>query len=139
MQTKRIPKGYLIRLDQGEELMASLIEFTNVHQIQSGFVSGIGMVREVELAYFNTELAEYEKKTFIENLEVASLSGTIAQYDNTPFFHMHGVFGRSDYSTIAGHVMRAVTDMTFELFVNDFETRVDRTLDDTSGLKLLDL
>ncbi len=138
MEVKRTPKGYLIRLDQGEELYQSLEVFCDEHQIQSGTVTGIGMVRFVELGYFNSELADYDRMSYDENLEVLSFSGTIAEYNDRPFFHIHGIFGRKDFHTVGGHVMRAVADMTVEIFVSDFETRITRRLDENSGLKLLD-
>ncbi len=137
MIIKRIPKGYLIRLDQGEELFASLEVFTEQHQIQSAYVSGIGLVRELELGYFDSEQAQYERKIYQENLEVVSLTGTITECEDKPFYHIHGVFGTKQFETVGGHVMRAVTDMTLELFISDFETRITRTLDEQSGLKLL--
>lgn len=137
MQVKRTPKGYLIRLDQGEELYQSLETFADDHQIQSGLISGIGMVRFVELGYFDSELASYDKSVYEENLEVLSFSGTITEYNNRPFFHVHGIFGKKDFSTIGGHVMKAVADMTVEIFVSDFETRIERELEENSGLKLL--
>lgn len=137
MIIKRLPKGYLLKLDQGEEIFQALDVFCSNHQIQSGHVSAIGMVRELELGYFNSEQAEYERKTYEENLEVLSITGNITDYNNAPFFHLHGTFGRRDFSTIGGHIMKAVTDMTLEIFVIDFETHVERTLDDQTGLKLL--
>jgi predicted DNA-binding protein with PD1-like motif len=137
MTTKRVPKGFLIRLDQGEELYQALDIFALQHQIQSGHISGIGMAREVELGYFDSEQAEYERKTYEENLEVLSISGTITELNDAPFFHIHGVFGKKDFSTIGGHVMKLVTDMTLEIFVSDFETHIERVKDEQTGLKLL--
>lgn len=139
MQVKRTPKGFLIRLDQGEELYESLDIFAAEHQIQSGTITGIGMVRFVELGYFDTELANYDRSNYEENMEVLSFSGTITEYDDKPFFHIHGIFGRKDFSTVGGYVMKAVADMTVEIFVSDFETRVTRALDENTGLKLLNI
>lgn len=139
MQIKRLPKGYIIRLDQGEDLYQSLEVFVDMHRIQSGHISGIGMIRELELGYFDVEQAEYERQSYQENMEVLSLSGTITEFNDRPFYHIHGVFGRKDFSTVGGHVMKAICDMTMEIFVLDFETRVEKILEENSGLKLLNL
>lgn len=137
MNIKRVPKGFLIRLDQGDELFSSLQLFADQHHIQSGYVSGTGMVRELELGFFNSDMSEYERTSFTEQFETLSLAGTIAEYQGSPIFRIHGVFGKRDLSTVGGLVTRAVTDMTMELFVSDFETRIERALEENSGLKLL--
>jgi predicted DNA-binding protein with PD1-like motif len=138
MIVKRLPKGYMLRLDQGEDLHQALDRFVLEHRIQSGHVSGIGMIRELELGFFDTEQADYIRHTYDEPMEVLSLSGTIDEWQEAPFFHIHGVFGRKDFSTVGGHVMKAVCDMTLEIFVADFETRMERSQDEVTGLKFLD-
>ena len=137
MEIKRTPKGYLLRLDQGDELFASLSSFVDIHKIESGNFSGIGTISELDLSFYNSETKQYETKTVNETLEVASLSGNCALNDGAPFFHAHGVFSKRDCSTIGGHVQRAITAMTMELFFVDFETNVDRNDDPETGLKLL--
>ena len=139
MQTKRIPKGFLIRLDQGDELFASLASFADIHEIQSGSFSAIGTVSDLDLSFFNTQTKQYETKTISESLEVVSLTGNCALSDEAPFFHVHGVFGKHDCTTVGGHIQRAVTGMTLEIFFTDYETRVERVDDDNTSLKLLRL
>ena len=55
MKYKQITDEYLIRLEKGEEIVASLTGFCAEHDIKSGWVTGIGGVQRASVGYFNTK------------------------------------------------------------------------------------
>jgi uncharacterized protein len=139
MYLKSNPKGHIIRFEQGEEVISGLKQFAKEKRISAAHFVGIGMFREVELAFFNPEWRKYENTTISEDLEVVSFSGNISLYKDDVHIHAHGSFGRKDFSVIGGHIASAVIGMTLEIIVTDLETRLDRFDDPDLGLKLLEV
>jgi predicted DNA-binding protein with PD1-like motif len=70
---------------------------------------------------------------------VVSFQGNAALKDGAPFLHIHGVFGRQDFSVYGGHVKEARVRPTLEVWLRTENVPVRRTRDEATGLDLLDL
>lgn len=125
---------YLLRLFPGEELNATLLTFCQDHHIIGGWISGLGAAREVELAFFNVHTKTYATKVFSGEFEVVNITGNISAEK----LHLHITIGDKDFQAYAGHCNRAIADPTLEVRIEPF-SETHRTLDDYSGLQLLDL
>ena len=75
-------------------------------------------MRDAELGFYDVIRCEYERRRFTEPLEACSILGNLGLVDGEPFPHVHGTFGRADFSTIGGHVFEAVCSVTMELTVH---------------------
>lgn len=141
MQVKDVETGFLIKLERGEKVMATLTEFCASRGISGGILQAVGAVKNAELGYYNLEKREYFFKTLGEDREVASMSGNIALVDGKPFIHAHAMLSAMDeaLSCAGGHVKEAEVAVTLEVFLSPFNTPVSRVLDDAIGLKLLNL
>jgi predicted DNA-binding protein with PD1-like motif len=141
MHVKDVEAGFMIRLERGDELIASLVDFAQKRGIQSGFFHGLGAVKNVEIGYYPLETREYVFKKFPEDREVASMSGNIALVDGKPFVHAHAVLSACDdsLSCIGGHIKSAEVAVTLEILLTPFTGAIERKLDENIGLKLLDL
>jgi len=64
MKVKKVENGYFLRIDKGEEIISTITDFIARENIQSGAISGIGALTDVELGYFDRVRKEYLKKTF---------------------------------------------------------------------------
>lgn len=84
MEYKRSGSDILVRLDKGDKIKECLTELAKAEQIQTGFVSGIGAVDQVELSYFLPEEQKYQTKKFEGSFEVLSLKGTLSIFDKNP-------------------------------------------------------
>ncbi|EKU93939.1 Predicted DNA-binding protein with PD1-like DNA-binding motif [Alloiococcus otitis] len=115
MEYKRSGSDILVRLDKGDKIKECLTELAKAEQIQTGFVSGIGAVDQVELSYFLPEEQKYQTKKFEGSFEVLSLKGTLSIFDKKPHQHLHIILGQEDYSTIGGHLEEARVNITLEL------------------------
>src|SRR5690606_34504988 len=100
--------------------------------------SGLGGAGSVTLSFYDLTKKAYVDTQLDEPLEILSLQGNLAWIDDVPFWHVHGVFGRSDYSSIGGHVKKLKIALTGELLIVPLKTVMTRTYDETTGLKLLD-
>jgi predicted DNA-binding protein with PD1-like motif len=107
-------------LEQGEELVRSLIAFARQYDVDSAVLTGFGAVRELELAAAVSRVTE-RRIRFGGPLEVCALQGTIGLLDGEPFPHLHGSFSRPDCSTVGGHICEAVCASVMEIIVQPWE------------------
>jgi uncharacterized protein len=136
---QRFGERYIVRLETGESVIDSLTSFLRAQGIEFANLSAAGAVNQVRLAYWNATTRAYEERQFDEQLEVVSFQGNAALKDGAPFLHLHGVFGRHDFSVIAGHIKEARVHPTLEVWLRSEDVAVRRAHDSTSGLDLLDL
>lgn len=141
MNVRDTEGGFIVRLDRGERVMASLTDFCKRRGIAGGFLWGLGAVKEAEIGYYNLATREYYFKRIPEDREVASLTGNIALVDGAPFIHAHAVLSAMDesLSCVGAHLKEAEVAVTLEVFVIPFNTPLSRAYDDAVGLKLLTL
>ena len=124
-------------LKKGEELHEQLNVVASERGLSSAWMNGVGGASSVTLGFYNPETREYQWQGFDEPLEIISLQGNLAIVDGEPFWHIHGTFGRSDYSTISGHVKRCVIGLTGEVSITPIDANLTRTYDDETGLNLI--
>lgn len=139
MQYRETPTGYFLVVDRGDEVLEAITRFATETGVRAAGLQGIGAVGKLTLGFYDLEAQEYERRSWEEDLEVASLIGNIAVVDGGPFPHVHGVFGRRDFSAVAGHVFEAVVSVTLELIVVTAPDAIRRTPVDFCDLKLIDL
>lgn len=134
---------YGIRLERGEDVLPTLIEFCKEKGIQNGFFRAIGAVEKAKIGYYDLAKKEYGNKTYPDAMEVASMTGNIALVDGSPFIHCHcvlsGIAPGTENQAIGGHVFEAKVAVTLEVHLEVFEGAIERKFDDDIGLKLLDL
>ena len=126
----------LAKLDDGDDLLASIEALAAKHRIGNGMVVwAIGMLRDFEVGYFNGR--EYERETYRNCMELLSLHGTIAA-EADPKLHLHVAAAGTDHATVGGHLFRATVCVVNELCLWRLgQTKLDRVLNPRSGLKEL--
>ncbi len=127
----------VIRFDKGEKVVEGLKKFVEEQDIQAGWIWMLGSASAVELAYYYLLKKEYENKRFEESLEVINVQGNIARKDGEVALHLHGTFGRTDFSPISGHVNEIIAAATVEVFIHKIEGKLTRARDEATGLNLL--
>ncbi|SKA03602.1 PPC domain-containing DNA-binding protein [Consotaella salsifontis] len=132
-------RTFVVVLDHGDEVMASLKEVADREKLSAAQITGIGAFSDAVLAYFDWETKEYEHIPVEEQVEVASLVGDIALADGKPALHIHLVLGRRDGSALAGHLEKAHVRPTLELVVTESPAHLRKEKDAESGLALIRL
>jgi len=125
------------RLYDGEELVPSLERLSAEYDIESGIVlTGIGMLREFIIGYYNGE--EYKKTEFTQPHELVTLQGSFAKMGDEMIVHLHGTLGNSEHNTVSGHIFAGKIHGLAEVSMLKFgNLKLYRELNETSGLKEL--
>ncbi len=132
--------NHLLRLEKGELLMESLVEFAKINNLETGWVMGLGACRWAELGFYNLETKSYTWQKFDQPMEIVNLQGNIALKDGQPFAHIHAVLSNNDFQSVAGHVKELEVNATCEIFFHHwFKDGINRKPDENIGLPLLDL
>ena len=124
-------------LERGEEVMAALLQFAIEHRITAGRLTAIGALESATVGFFDWERKTYRRIPVDEQVEVLSLVGDIALDGDQPRIHAHAVLGRSDGSTVGGHLLEAHVRPTLEVMVVEAPSNLQRTTDEETGLALL--
>ena len=133
------PRTYMLVFDKGDDVMDVLKQFAASQQLEGAHFTAIGALREATLAFFVREKRDYEEIPVDEQVEVLSLTGNIANFEEKPRLHVHAVLGRRDGSTIGGHLASGTVWPTLEVYLTETEAPLPRRTDEETGLALLDV
>ncbi len=132
-------KTYALIFDAGDEVVAGLTAFAREQRLTASHFTAIGALSEATLGYFDRGQREYRRIPVDEQVEVLSLVGDIAEGDDGPKVHAHVVLGRSNGSTLGGHLLDARVWPTLEVVLVETPTHLRRRMDPAVGLALIDL
>jgi predicted DNA-binding protein with PD1-like motif len=140
MKVKRTEDGFLVVLDAGDEIIASLKAIAANERIALASFTGIGAVRDALLGYLDIDRKEYLKQQYgPESVELLSMIGNVARLKDEPVIHCHVVLGDREMRTFGGHLFHARVSVTVEIFMRVFEGDVSREFDARFGANLLKL
>ncbi len=123
---------------KGDEVLSGLTDFAIEHKIGDAHFTAIGAVSSATLAWLDLPQKAYRAIPVNEQVEVVSLTGDIATYNNKPVVHMHAVMAKHDGSTVGGHVFELNVNPTIEVFLTSDSSKLTKRADDASGMKLID-
>ncbi len=140
MQFQRFGTHYVIKLDPGEEVMASLRSFALHEDIRGAYFLAIGALSRVRLRYFDVAQKRYLDRELDEQVEVVSLLGSIARDGGgQPVLHVHVSVSDAQTRAHNGHLSEAVVRPTLEVFLTKLDGEIRRERDPETGLELLAL
>jgi hypothetical protein len=133
-------KTYVLAFDMGDEVVATLTEFAERHELRGSRIMGIGGFSEVTIGYFQLDKKEYKPIPIHEQVEVVSILGNISRDEQDQVvLHAHVIVGTSDGTTRGGHLINAIVRPTLELFVVESPMGLKKSTDNAIGLRLLQL
>jgi len=123
-------REWIVRLQDGENLVDAL---RGLGSDSALILSGIGMVRDVELGYWNG--SEYEIHTYPDPAELLSLQGNLATDDaGQRIAHAHLSLSRQDRSVRGGHLVAATVHNTLEMGLLPLEGIAMERRSESNGL-----
>ncbi len=117
----------MVRFKDGETLPTGLTELG----VKSGvIVNGVGMLRDLELGYWDG--SNYVIEKIPEPVELLSLQGNIGVKDGEPVVHAHVAVAKKGGAAYGGHILRATVHNTAEVFIYKFGViRLLRKMEET--------
>lgn len=112
MEYRKLGETYYIRMDRGDEVIASILEICRVESIPSAIFSGIGGCKSAELQVFIPEKGEFETEQLEGMLELVSLNGNVVTGDDGQLFHhTHSLytFKKDGQHRVAGGHLKSTT------------------------------
>jgi uncharacterized protein len=140
MLYKKLGSGFVLRLEQGDDILKTLREFANEHRLRACFFEGIGSLYRAVLGHYDFKGTKtYKYETFDEDLEILTLSGNVSTMNEKALPHAHVTLGRRDFSVIGGHLEEDSLANMVEVQMNKLPGKLLKAKDEDVGLNLLQL
>ncbi len=139
MEFERFGDHYVLRLNPGEEVKSTLLDFLDREGIGGGEFHGFGGFCRVRLSYFDVTTRQFKPHEIDEQVEVVSLLGNVARENGKPIVHMHAAVSDAQSHTSSGHLVEGVVRPTLEVFLTRFAGEIRREKDPATGLDVLAL
>jgi len=130
---------YIIRLEKDEKVFATLEKIAVKENWTSGYLTGIGALKNSEIGSYNLETKVYKRQLFPEIVELISMNGNMCFNNGKPFFHIHTVLGDHDFKCFGGHLFEAEVGITVEIIFRPLNLKIHRIPHADVGLSLLNL
>ena len=137
MEYGKYGNTYVVRMDKGDELVASLLDFAKKENIKFAAVSGIGATDDVDFGCFNTEIKQYKGINMKGDFEITSLVGNINTMTGERYIHLHINLADENGCVHGGHLKRANISVTGEIIITCTDAVIDRRFDPEVGTNLL--
>ena len=136
MDYKRLENKLLLRVDRGEEILASLETVVRREGILLGQVQALGAVDKVTAGIYDVEKQQYNKRTLTGDFEIVSLTGTVDTMNGAYYSHLHISIADRNFQVWGGHLNEAVVSGTCELVLTVISGAIDRQKDPQVGLNV---
>ena len=139
MDYRKFDQGYVLRLDPGEEIIASLTRLVEQEGVELGTVSALGAANDITIGIFATGEKQYYSRRYQGDYEISALVGNVTRKEGEPYLHLHITIGNPVTGEVhAGHLSSCTISATLELFLQVWNGQVGRKFNDTVGLNLLE-
>ncbi len=132
--------NWLLRLEKGELFADTLSNYVTDQNIRGAWLQGLGAAMWAEVGYYDLDQKAYQWKRLEGPLEITGLQGNVAWQGDKPVLHVHATFSDKSMLAFGGHLKDMEIAGTCEVFLHRwYGDELSRSLDDTTGLNLLDL
>ena len=137
MEFQKFADTYVVRLDKGEEIIASLQALCEKEKIALGSIEGIGAADHAVIGLYDVGQRQYHKTELNGPMEITSLLGNITQKDGAVYLHLHINLCNKEMRILGGHLNECRIGATGEIIVRTLPEKVERLLDGkVTGLNL---
>ena len=133
---RRFNDTYMIRIDQGEEILEQLMNVCLREQITLAQVEAIGAADQAEIGVYDLNTRSYQREELSEFMEITGLTGSVTRMNGQPYIHLHATLADRNHTIHGGHVLKMRVGATCEMFVRMIDGQVDRSPDEKLGINL---
>lgn len=110
---------HLLSLETGSDLFETVSAYVLENDIRAATVAFIGAVRRAQLSWWDQDEEKYRGFTVDEPMEVVSGLGSISEFDNKPFVHIHLTLADREGRVRGGHVEPGTEVYAMELTIQE--------------------
>ncbi|MBP5737038.1 MAG: DNA-binding protein [Acidaminococcaceae bacterium] len=137
MEYRKFADTYVVRIDKGEEIIASLQALCEKENIRLASVSGIGAADRAVIGLYDVGSRQYHKTELEGAMEITSLLGSVTRKDGAVYLHLHINLCDKNMQIFGGHLNECRIGATGEIIVRTIPGQVGRLLDEkVTGLNL---
>jgi predicted DNA-binding protein with PD1-like motif len=124
-------------LEKDEPVHESLKQVARDLELPGAFVTGIGVLKDVSIGYFQIESKTYKEINLEGLVELLALNGSISWKGDEAFIQLHAVLGLEDGSVMGRHLLSANIGVTGEIFIHKTGKRLERVNVEEFGISLI--
>ncbi len=140
MEFRKYSEKYYIRLDKGDEILASIISLCEREGIKTAQLQGIGGCEKAAVGVFDLAKKDYDRVEIAALLELISLDGNITEHDGRPYLHAHASFAYHGAdgkpAILSGHLLEAVIGLTGEIVLTPADGSITRRYIPELGIRV---
>ena len=136
MEYRKFGDTYMVRMDRGEEILATLKDLCEKEDIRLAQVDALGAVDHAVVSVYDVPTRTFFKKEFNEPMEISNLCGTVSRKDGQTYLHLHVTVCDKDLIAHGGHANELRVSATCEMVVRTISGKVERKLDENIGLNV---
>ena len=136
MEYRKFGDTYIVRIDRGEEILASLTALSEKENILLAQVDGLGAIDRAVVCVYDVPTKTFFRKEFNEPMEISNLCGTVTRKEGKAYLHIHATLCDKELKAHGGHATELRVAATCEIVVRVLPGQVDRKLDENIGLNL---
>lgn len=136
MDYRRIGNTIAMRIDKGESVLESIKKLSDIENINTAFISGIGATSKMDIGCYKFDEKVYVPYSYEGEFEITSLIGNITQKEGEFYLHLHINACDEKGKTYAGHLNDAIIGVTCELHIQILELEIERQLDESTGINI---
>ena len=138
MDYRRFGNQIVLRVDRGEEVMASITELCEKENILLGSISGLGAADHLVMGLYDVVKQEFNETRLDIPLEISSIIGSITEMNGKPYLHVHITAADSKGQAYGGHLKEVRISGTAEIVITVIDGHVGREKDSitNTGLNL---
>lgn len=139
MKCKNVGNTLLLRIDRGEEILASVTKACAENNIRLAAVSAIGAVDHAVIGLYRVEERAYHSHTIDGEMELTALVGNVTTKGGELYLHLHATFADEAGHAFGGHLNEARISGTCEMIIQKLDGEVGRTVDPQTSLNIWEL
>lgn len=132
-------RTFILVLDTGDEIVRAIAQFAEQYDLGAAHFSALGALASARVGYWLPGTSDYEPIDIAEQVEVLALVGNVAWSGTERRVHAHITLGMRDGRARGGHLLEGHVNPTLEVILHELPEVLRRTIDETTGLPLLDL
>ncbi len=117
MEYRRSGDKSVVRLDEGEELIASLKALCERERVSAAWITGFGFTTRMTLRVYDLEKDEFSFPTLTGAMEITSITGNVLPVEGVLTPHVHIAAGDHDGRVWGGHLVSCDVVATAELLL----------------------